>query len=104
MKNIIHEAISFNTYYEDKPAGKIKSNGQPVIKDKTPHFTNFYFDSIYCNGAKTAISITGLPEMPVNDIFFKNMIISADKGFEAKDAGELYLDNVKIISSKEPLL
>lgn len=103
MKDIIHEAISVNSYYEDKPAGKIQSDGQPLIKDKTPRFTDFYFDSIYCNGAKTAISITGLPEMPVNDIYFKNMVISADKGFEAIDAAGLFLDNVKIITSIEPL-
>jgi DNA sulfur modification protein DndE len=103
MKDIVDEAISFNTYYEDKPAGKIQSDSKPVIKDKTPHFTDFYFDSIYCNGAKTAISITGLPERPVNDIYFKNMIITADKGFEATDAADLHLNNVKIISSKEPL-
>lgn len=103
MKDIVHEAISFNIYYEDMPAGKVKSDGQLVIRDKTPHFTNFYFDSIYCKGARTAISITGLPEMPVNDIYFKNIIISAEKGFEATDAADLYLDNVKIISSKDPL-
>ena len=103
MKDIVHEAISFNTYYEDNPAGAMKNKVRPVIKDKTPHFTGFYFDSIYCNGAKNAISITGLPEMPVSDIYFKNMIISAEQGFEAMDAANLYLDNVKIISSKVPL-
>lgn len=103
MKDIVHEAISFNTYYEDMPAGKVKSNGESIIREKTPHFTDFYFDSIYCNGAKTAVSITGLPEMPVDNIYFKNMIISADKGFEATDAANLYLNNVKILSQKEPL-
>lgn len=103
MKDIVNEAISFNTYYEDMPAGKIKSKGPLVIKEKTPHFTNFYFDSIYCNGAKTAISITGLPGMPVDKIYFRNMIISADKGFEATDAADVILDNVKIISSQKPL-
>ncbi len=103
MKDIVNEAISFNTYYEDLPAEKIKSKGPLVIKDKTPYFTNFYFDSIYCNGAKTAIAITGLPEMPVDKIHFKNMVISADKGFEATDASEINLDNVKIIASEKPL-
>ena len=41
--------------------------------------------------------------MPVNDIHFKNTIISADKGFEAMDAADLFLNNVKIICSKEPI-
>jgi polygalacturonase len=103
MKDIVDEAISFNTYYEDRPAGKVKGNASNVIKDKTPYFTDFYFDSIYCNSAETAISITGLPEMPVSKIYFKNMIISSDKGFEATDAADIYLDKVKIITQKDPV-
>jgi len=102
MKDIIHEAILFNTHYEDRPAGS-KSNGPLKIRAKTPHFTDFYFDSIYCQGAETAISITGLPEMPVDSIHFKNVTISADKGFEATDAADLYLDNTKIIPSRKPI-
>ena len=97
MKDIIHEAILFNTYYEDRPAGKTKSNGPLVIRDKTPHFTDFYFDSIYCKGAETAISITGLPEMPVDSIYFKNMIITADKGLETTDAKDLFYENVRLL-------
>ena len=102
MKDIIHEAISFNTYYEDMPAGKTKSDGVPVIRDKTPNFTDFYFDSIYCSGAKDAVAITGLPEMPVSKINFNNVVISSDKGFTATDASNLDLENVKIITSNGP--
>jgi len=102
MKDIIHEAILFDTYYEDRPAGS-KSNAPLKIQAKTPHFIDFYFDSIYCKGAETAISITGLPQMPVDRIHFQNMIISADKGLQATDAADLYLDNTKIISSKKPV-
>ncbi len=103
MKNILHEAILFNTYYENVPAGKVKSTGQTQVNEKTPVFTDFYFDSIYCNGAKTAVSITGLPGTPVSKIYFKNMIITADKGFQATDAADLYLDKVKIIPEKGPV-
>jgi polygalacturonase len=56
MKDIVDEVILFNTYYEDRPAGKVKSNGLLVIRHKTPHFTHFYFYSIYCKCAQTAIS------------------------------------------------
>ena len=103
MKDIVHDAICFNTYYEDMPAGKVKSNTVNVIKDKTPNFTDFYFDNIYCNGAKDAVSITGLPELPVSNIHFKNMIISAGKGFAATDAADLELNNVKIIPQNDPI-
>ncbi|HEY5406254.1 MAG TPA: glycoside hydrolase family 28 protein [Ginsengibacter sp.] len=102
MKDILHEAISFNTYYEDMPAGKIKSNAANVIRDKTPDFTNFYFDHIYCGGAKDAVSITGLPEMPVSKIYFKDVVISSEHGFTATDATDLDLNNVKIITQSAP--
>lgn len=103
MKDIAHEAISFNTYYEDMPAGKVKSKAPNEIRDKTPNFTDFYFDSIYCNGAKDAIAITGLPEMPVSKIHFSNMILSSERGFTATDAADLSLNNVKIITPTDPL-
>jgi hypothetical protein len=76
-------------------------HGRGEKRYKTPHFTDIYFDSIYCTGANTAISITGLPEMPINKIYFKNLIIIADKGFEATDAADLYLNNVKSIAEKK---
>jgi hypothetical protein len=97
MKDIIHEAVLFTTYYEDKAVGKLSNNGPLVIRDKTPHFTGFYFDSVYCNGAQTAISITGLPELPVDNIHFKNMIISADKGLKTADAKDIYYENIRLI-------
>ena len=85
------------------PAGKIKSNEQISIRDKTPQFTDFYFDSIYCNGANTAVSITGLPEMPVSKIYFKDIVISSDRCFEATDADNIYIDKVKIITQPYPV-
>jgi polygalacturonase len=103
MKDIVHEAISFNPYYEDMPAGTINTNIANRVKDKIPEFTDFYFDHIYCNGAKDAVTITGLPEMPVSKIHFDNIVISSDKGFTATDASELKLNNVKIIPRKDPV-
>ena len=105
MKDIIHEAVLFTTYYEDKPVGKLSNNGPLVIKEKTPHFTDFYFDSVYCNGAQTAISITGLPELPVDNIHFKNMTISADKGLETADAKDIYYENIRLhLPNQRPII
>jgi polygalacturonase len=103
MSDIKNEAISFDTYYEDVPAGSEKNTSTNSIRDKTPVFTDFYFDSIFCKGAKTAVYIKGLPEMPVNNIHFKNMVISADNGFVATDASDLDLNKVKIITSHDPV-
>lgn len=103
MTGIVRDAISFNTYYEDVPAGKSGSKDTKAGNEKIPHFTDFYFDSIYCNGAANAISITGLPSVPVKNISFKNMVISSRKGFQSNSAADISLDNVKIISEQQPL-
>ncbi len=103
MKDIVHAAISFDTYYEDMPAGRTKSTLNDIKRDKIPDFTDFCFDSIYCNGAKDAVTMRGLPNMPINNIQFKNMVISADNGFTATDASDIDLTNVKIITPVSPI-
>lgn len=104
MKNIKNEAVIFTTYYEDVPAGKEAKEVKTVVKDKIPEFTEFYISNIKCEGAQTAISITGLPEMPAHHIYFSNVIISAKKGFNCVDAADIDLKKVKISTdNNEPL-
>jgi polygalacturonase len=100
MANIVNEAILFDTYYEDVPAGKEKGDVKTKVQDKVPDFTKFYLKNIHCAGAATAIKITGLPQMPVHDIYFENMSISAKQGFVSQDAKDIYLKNVTIDAPK----
>lgn len=97
MSNIVNEAISFDTYYEDVTAGKNAKDVKTTVADKVPQFQDFYISDVYCRGAKTAISITGLPQMPVQKIHFENLVISADKGYESKDAKDINFKNVRLI-------
>lgn len=93
MKDIVNEAILFSTYYEERERN---TKPQPVT-DRTPIFKDFYIDSIYCSGARQAVLIAGLPEMPVQDVKISNAVISADKGFTSEFASGFTLRNVKII-------
>ena len=101
MSDIANEAITFDTYYEDMPAGKTSSDGQPEVHEKTPQFTDFHINNVYCNGAETAIAINGLPDMPVNKIDFSNIVIASKKGVVANEATNINFKAVKIISSSE---
>jgi polygalacturonase len=101
MKDIINEAINFDTYYEDVVAGKNKDEVKTTLRDKTPVFKGFYLSNIVCNNAKTAISITGLPEMPVSKIHLENVTISSKEGYVNKDAKDINFKKVKIITPKE---
>lgn len=96
MRDILNEAILFSSYYEDKNPGI--TNAPVVANDKTPNFQNFHLSNIYCNGAKIAVSIIGLPQMPVSKIDFTDITISADRAFNSIEASDITLKNVNIIS------
>jgi polygalacturonase len=93
MKDIVNEAILFDTYYEESQR---ETEPQPVT-DKTPVFEKFYIDSLYCNGARQAVRVAGLPEMPIKDITISNTEISADRGFSSEFASGFTLSNVGIM-------
>jgi polygalacturonase len=103
MRNIVNEAVLFDTYYEDQPAGTTKDPNKPKPEDKTPEFRDFHISHITCNGARTAISITGLPQMPVSKISFDSMEIHSIKGLIATQAKEIDLHDVKLITGQEPV-
>lgn len=99
MKDIVEEAILFDTYYEDKGPGA----KAPAANKFTPRFEKFYIDSIYCDGAKQAVLVKGLPEMPIKDIQISNSYISAGKGFESLYADGFKLSKVEIVAKKGPV-
>ena len=103
MRDIVREAVLFDTYYEDMPAGATKDPNKPAPKDKIPEFRDFHISRISCAGAKTAIAITGLPELPVNNIFFDSVTVRADKGLVATEAKNIDLRNVRLDVSQKPV-
>jgi len=103
MKDIVNEAILFDTYYEGNAPGEgapSRNFRMQAVNDKTPIFEDFYIDSVYCDGAKEAVRVAGLPEMPVHDVTISNSYFATDKGFESSFATGFDLKNVKIIPEK----
>jgi polygalacturonase len=96
MRDILNEAILFNTYYAD--AGLVEEKGPVAVDDKTPRFEDFHISNVYCSNAKIAVSITGLPEMPVSKIDLTDVVISSTQAFSAIEATGITLKNVSIIS------
>ncbi|MGA9651040.1 glycoside hydrolase family 28 protein [Pedobacter sp.] len=89
---IQREAIRINMLYSGGnrlPQQEVTS-GTPVIE-------NINFDNISCKYAKgSVIQIIGLPEMPVNNVTFKNMNLGGKLGIDIKDAKNITLDNLTI--------
>lgn len=93
MHDILNEAILFSTYYEDDK--KLKN---VEVNERTPRFRDFHISHVFCNNAKIAISITGLPEMPVSAIHFSDMTISAKEPVIATEASDIDMEDVNIYS------
>jgi polygalacturonase len=104
MRNILHEAVLFDTSYEDVPAGKEKGSGLPVAATKVPDFQQFYLKNITCEGAETAMYFQGLPQQPVHDLHFDNVAITATKGVVAGDIRNIEFKNVRLTTQQQPAI
>lgn len=112
MKDIVGEAILFDMYYaaqdpialtgEKREPPKVEV--QPVT-EATPQFRNIYMKNVVCNGAAKAIFIRGLPEMNVQNIFMKDMVLQAKEGLDCTEGDNIQLKNVKLITDNtNPIL
>ena len=101
MKDIVSYGVIFNLYYAGVAATDLNKDGasgepQVAVDETTPEFRGFHFDNIVCSGAKQAIYINGLPELPLRDIEFTNSSFFAKKGYEAHNAENVTFKNVTI--------
>ena len=99
MKDIVTYGVIFNLYYAGVAATELKdgdtSDIQPV-DETTPEFRDMHFSGIVCSGAKQAIYINGLPELPVSNIQFCNSTFAAQKGLEMHYEKDITFENVTI--------
>jgi len=100
MADIKDEAILFDTYYEDMPAGKIADSIKVTAADKVPEFRDFHITNVVVTGAETAIFINALPNMYTHNIDFNNITISAKKGVVANYSRDIKFNNVNIMPAK----
>ncbi|WP_163410697.1 glycoside hydrolase family 28 protein [Flavobacterium ajazii] len=101
MSNIPNDAINFNLYYFSKTAAEDPLTGEMIVdkipvSEATPAFKNMYFKNIYVDGAQQAVKIMGIPEMPVENIQFKNMVLRSDAGIQVNYVSNIEFDNVDL--------
>ena len=106
MMDILTDAITFNMYYGGKSVAEMLADGdnpdtstKMVIDETTPVFRNININDIVCNGAGRAMEFNGLPEMPIDGINLKNIIIIAKKGADFNNAKNIIKENVNITVS-----
>jgi len=109
MRAIANEAILFDMYYGgDSPEieaekNRGESHAEPVT-ERTPQFRNISLKNIVCNGARRAVLLNGLPEMPVKDIRMENVDISAQTGVLCIDVDGFDLGHSAIYATAGPVI
>lgn len=113
MKDIPTDAIRFNMYYnyqapipEDNSTDIVNSKPPQSnfpVNETTPSFRNIFLKDIICSGARRAVLLQGLPEMPIQNIEMKDILISAKSGFTCIDADQIILTNIRILSEDVPV-
>ena len=103
MKDIPGEAILFDMYYAAKDPIPLEGEKRELPKverkpvdETTPVFRNFRISNVYCNGAEKAVFIRGVPEMPVSDIEFNNLVIHSRQGIDIQEADQVRFKNLSL--------
>lgn len=108
MLDIPGNAINFNMYYGGKSpletGGGTPKVEIPPVTEETPQFRNIYINNVICRGANAAIFLQGLPEMPIRNIFLKNVSITSQKGVFVTDADGIHFENVRVDNQSGPAL
>lgn len=100
MAAITGDAINFNLYYGGKSAledaGEGTDTNLPPVSEETPQFRDIHIQNVVCRGAARAIVLQGLPEMPLRNITFTNVAITAQQGVFVTDAEGVTFDRVRV--------
>jgi polygalacturonase len=104
MTDIPNNAISFSMFYggdgsedEAESAAEVK----PVQgSESTPQFRNIYIQDVVCRGARRAILVQGLPEMPIRGIHFDRVAITAARGVICQDVEDITLRGLEILNTE----
>ncbi len=104
MTDIPTDAISFNMYYAGaSPADEKSGTGQVEdrkVDEGTPQFRDIYIQDVICRGARRAVQLQGLPEMPIRGIHLRNVSITATRGILCQDAQDITLDGIQMLNTE----
>ncbi|MFC4672944.1 glycoside hydrolase family 28 protein [Dysgonomonas termitidis] len=93
MNDIQRNAFIFDLFYDKE------SQAEPV-SERTPVFRNIHISDVTGSNIKKIGYITGIDEMPADEISFSNINMTAIEGFTVKTASNIHFHNVDFSSEK----
>ena len=104
MNDIKTYALTFNMYYGGKSVAEVLAEGgtAPVatavpVTEETPVFRNIDIRNVVCSNAGYAMEFNGLPEMPIDGIHLKDIVIRAKNDATFNFSKDITKENVRII-------
>lgn len=98
-RDIAREAIHVNMLYtgERLPAAP--------VSEETPRIRNLHFENVSCaSGKGYGIEILGLPEMPVENVFFTRLDLRTSKGVNLADVNSVHFKESRVSATAAPLI
>jgi polygalacturonase len=96
----VGQAINVTNYYLME--GEVRREGAEPVSRTTPVFRNIAISNMTINGARLAVNIEGLPEMPISGLRISDVIATAKTGVKAFHTSALELHNVQVNSEAGP--
>ncbi|MDR0745791.1 MAG: glycoside hydrolase family 28 protein [Mediterranea sp.] len=108
MIDIPNEPLLFDLFYGGKGPNEVTVEDEEnqdmtllPVTEETPAFRNIHISNVYCKGSGRAMFFNGLPEMPIENITVKDVVISdAKEGVVISQAVNVTLENIKIEAKK----
>lgn len=97
--NDVGQGINVTNYYLME--GEARGGDAPVSK-RTPVFRNIAISNMTIRGARVAVDIEGLPEMPISGLSIGNVAASGKSGLKAYNTTALQLTNVEVNAAAGP--
>ncbi len=93
MNDIQKNAFIFDLFYD-------KDSKTEPVTERTPCFRNIHIANVTGNDVKKVGYITGIEEMPIDNISFTNINMVAQEGFTGKTATNITFRNVDFAVTK----
>ncbi|MDR2936511.1 MAG: glycoside hydrolase family 28 protein [Rikenellaceae bacterium] len=95
MKNIKNMAFEFNLLYD-------RNIPEGPVNEKTPTFRNIHIAGVTASEVNRAGEITGISEMPVQNLSFSNINMTARTGFNITTARQIEFHDVTVDAETGP--
>lgn len=113
MADIATEPLLFDLFYSGKSAVEELEDTEkavvqeviPEVTEETPTFRNISIRRVYCKGARRAMYFNGLPEMKIENVTVRDVVITSDLGAELVNTKQVTIENARVQpKSGEPFM